>query len=121
MWGLASVHALSKPVASIALIEPSSSRHTPQISDESGFAHAFCSQFGHVYFVLLAAFFWRSRSSARDCQRSSNLVAFNRAKACAYTQSWSSVITHQPDVTPATALSMALCQRLSLVLAFAAS
>src|SRR4030095_3140004 len=83
MVGLASVHALSKPVASIVLIDPSSSRHTPQISDAPGFAYAFCSQFGHVYFVLLADFFWRSLLSARDCHRSSKPAAFNLTNPCA--------------------------------------
>ena len=43
-----------------------SSRQSPQISAVCGFAHAFTLQAGHVYLVLLAAFFLRFAASPSD-------------------------------------------------------
>ncbi len=41
----------------------------PPMSEVSGFAHAFVAQMGHVYLVLLAAFFFlRSALNGCDCQ-----------------------------------------------------
>ena len=42
------------------------SSQSPQISRVSGFAQAFAAQAGQVYFVLLAAFFFRAASSAHN-------------------------------------------------------